>query len=282
MVDATGALSGRQDVDLLQWFKKTAQKEANMAGDGRFAGKVAVVTGAASGIGAAVAAALAAGGAQVVVADINLQAAERMVATVGEAGGAAAAVQANVADPAGVEAMVKFAVDTYGGLDIAVNNAGIGGELNQTASYSLESWQQVININLSGVFYCMRYQIPAMLARGGGAIVNVASILGAVGTANSPAYVAAKHGVVGLTKATALEYATQGIRVNSVGPGYIATPLLDANLDADTLKALTELHPVKRLGKDKEVAALIVFLASDEASFITGSYHLVDGGYTAQ
>jgi NAD(P)-dependent dehydrogenase (short-subunit alcohol dehydrogenase family) len=269
-------------VDLLQWFKKTAQKEANMAGDGRFAGKVAVVTGAASGIGAAVAAALAAGGAQVVVADINLQAAERMVATVGEAGGATAAVQANVADPAGVEAMVKFAVDTYGGLDIAVNNAGIGGELNQTASYSLESWQQVININLSGVFYCMRYQIPAMLARGGGAIVNVASILGAVGTANSPAYVAAKHGVVGLTKATALEYATQGIRVNSVGPGYIATPLLDASLDADTLKALTELHPVKRLGKDKEVAALIVFLASDEASFITGSYHLVDGGYTAQ
>jgi NAD(P)-dependent dehydrogenase (short-subunit alcohol dehydrogenase family) len=146
----------------------------------------------------------------------------------------------------------------------------------------VEGWQRVIDINLNGVFYSMRYEIPAMLARGGGAIVNVASILGSVGTANSPAYVAAKHGVVGLTKAAALEYAAQGIRVNSVGPGYIATPLVESSLDADTLSALANLHAMKRLGKDKEVAALIVFLASDEASFITGSYHLVDGGYTAQ
>jgi NAD(P)-dependent dehydrogenase (short-subunit alcohol dehydrogenase family) len=163
-----------------------------------------------------------------------------------------------------------------------VNTAGIGGELNPTGSYSVESWLRVININLNGVFYSMRYEIPALLARGGGAIVNIASILGAVGTANSPAYVASKHGVVGLTKAAALEYAAQGIRVNSVGPGYIATPLLDANLDADTQKAIGDLHPVKRLGKDTEIAALVVFLASDEASFITGSYHLADGGYTAQ
>lgn len=253
-----------------------------MASNGQFAGKVALITGAGSGIGETVATTLATRGAQVVVADINLKAAERVVETMSQSRGVAAAVQADVANPAGVEAMVKFAVDTYGGLDIAVNNAGIGGETNPTGSYSVESWQRVIDINLNGVFYSMRYEIPAMLARGGGVIVNIASILGTVGTANSPAYVAAKHGVVGLTKAAALEYATQGIRVNSVGPGYIATPLLDANLDADTQKAIGDLHPVKRLGTDKEVAALIVFLASDEASFITGSYHLVDGGYTAQ
>ena len=253
-----------------------------MASNGSFVDKVALVTGAGSGIGQAIAATLAARGAQVVVADINRQAAEHVVATIGTAGGTAAAVQADIGSAAAVEAMVKFAVDTYGGLDIAVNNAGIGGELNPTGSYSVASWQQVININLNGVFYSMRYEIPALLARGGGAIVNIASILGAVGTANSSAYVAAKHGVVGLTKAAALEYATQGIRVNSVGPGYIATPLVDASLDADAQKALSDLHPVKRLGTAAEVAALVVFLASDEASFITGSYHLVDGGYTAQ
>jgi len=253
-----------------------------MASDGQFAGKVALVTGAGSGIGEAVVTMLAARGAQVVVADINLQAAERVVSTIGGSGGKAAAARADVGDAAAVEAMVQVAVETFGGLDIAVNNAGIGGELNPTGSYSVQSWQKVIDINLNGVFYCMRYEIPALLARGGGVIVNVASILGAVGTAGSPAYVAAKHGVVGLTKAAAIEYATQGIRVNSVGPGYIATPLLDANLDAEAKKAIGDLHPVKRLGTATEVAALIVFLASNEASFITGSYHLVDGGYTAQ
>jgi NAD(P)-dependent dehydrogenase (short-subunit alcohol dehydrogenase family) len=249
---------------------------------GQFTGKLALVTGAGSGLGEAIAKMLATRGAQVVVADINLQAAERVVGLISQSGGIAAAMQVDVGDAAAVEAMVKFAVDTYGGLDIAVNNAGIGGELNPTGSYSVESWQRVININLNGVFYSMRYEIPALLARGGGVIVNTASILGAVGTANSPAYVAAKHGVVGLTKAAALEYATQGIRVTSVGPGYIATPLLDTNLDADAQKAIGDLHPVKRLGKDTEIAALVVFLASDEASFITGSYHLADGGYTAQ
>src|SRR5215211_1001526 len=151
-----------------------------------------------------------------------------------------------------MEAMAQFAMDTFGGLDIAVNNAGIGGPLGPTGEYPVDGWRRVIDINLSGVFYGMRYQIPAMLARGGGAIINVASILGAVGTANSPAYVAAKHGVLGLTKAAALEYATQGIRVNSVGPGYIATPLIDASLDADTQKAIGDLHPIKRLGTATE------------------------------
>ena len=177
---------------------------------------------------------------------------------------------------------MRKAVDEYGGLDIAVNNAGIGGELALTGEYSLDGWRKVIEVNLNSVFYCMRYQIPAMQKRGGGAIVNMASILGSVGFASSPAYVAAKHGMLGLTKAAALEYATQGIRVVSVGPGFISTPLLTKTLDDATLQYIAGLHPVKRLGEADEVASLVCFLASDAASFITGSYHLVDGGYTAQ
>lgn len=253
---------------------------ANAAQD--FTGKVAIVTGAASGIGEAVAREIAARGGQVIIADINENDAKDAAAAIGEAGGSAKAIRTDVSDPAANEAMVQFALDTFGGLDIAVNNAGIGGPLGPTGEYPLDGWRRVIDINLSGVFYGMRYQIPAMLARGGGAIVNVASILGAVGTAGSPAYVAAKHAVVGLTKATALEYAARNIRVNSVGPGYIVTPLITSSLDQATLDALAGMHAVKRLGTSEEVAALVVFLASDAASFITGSYHLVDGGYTAQ
>ncbi len=247
-----------------------------------FAGKVAVVTGAGSGIGEAVALALAARGAQVIVSDINATAAERVAAGIGAGGGAARSNVTDVADPAAAEALVAFAVSTYGGLDVAVNNAGIGGPLAQTGDYPLDGWRKVIDINLNGVFYGLRYQIPAMLARGGGAIVNVASILGMVGTAGSPAYVTAKHGVVGLTKAAAIEYAARGIRINSIGPGYISTPLITSSLDEATLQALTNLHPIGRLGTSEEIAALIVFLASDAAAFITGSYHVADGGYTAQ
>ena len=247
-----------------------------------FAGKVAVVTGAGSGIGEAVAVALAARGAQVIVSDINPTAAERVTAGIGAAGGKARPNVTDVADPAAAEALVAFAVSTFGGLDVTVNNAGIGGPLAPIGEYPLDGWRKVIDINLNGVFYGLRYQIPAMLARGGGAIVNVASILGTVGTAGSPAYVAAKHAVVGLTKAAAIEYATRGIRVNSIGPGYISTPLVTSSLDEATLQALTNLHPVQRLGTSEEIAALIVFLASEAASFITGSYHVADGGYTAQ
>jgi NAD(P)-dependent dehydrogenase (short-subunit alcohol dehydrogenase family) len=247
-----------------------------------FNGKVAIVTGGASGIGEAIVKTLAAGGAKVVVADINGNAARATADELAKAGGTAASFAVDVSDAASVEAMVEFARSTYGGLHLAVNNAGIGGASAPTGEYPLEAWRKVIGVNLDGVFYGLRYEIPAILASGGGAIVNMASILGSVGFANSPAYVAAKHAIVGLTKNAAIEYAKQGIRVNSVGPAFIDTPLLSKNLDAETLKFIATLHPVGRLGRAEEVAALTAFLLSDEASFITGSYHLVDGAYVAQ
>jgi NAD(P)-dependent dehydrogenase (short-subunit alcohol dehydrogenase family) len=166
-------------------------------------------------------------------------------------------------------------------LHIACNNAGVGGPSAPTGDYPVEGWDKVIAINLSGVFYGMRYQIPAMLKSGGGAIVNMASILGNVGFANSPAYVAAKHGVVGLTKNIAMEYGAQNIRANAVGPAFILTPLLK-DFDDATLEWLKSKHPIGRLGKPEEVAELVLFLSSDKASFITGSYYPVDGGYLSQ
>lgn len=248
----------------------------------QFSGMVALVTGAGSGIGEACARAFSERGARVVLADFNMPAAEGVAKSIAASGGTASTVKVDVGDPASVEAMVQFAVKTYGGLDVAVNNAGIGGEANPVGAYSLESWHKVIQVNLNGVFYCMRQEIPAMITRGGGAIVNMASVLGSVGFAGSSAYVAAKHGVVGLTKSAALEYATQGVRVNSVGPGFISTPLIASNMDAAAQTGIANLHATKRLGTAAEVAALVCFLASKDASFITGSYHLVDGGYTAQ
>lgn len=244
-----------------------------------FSGKVALVTGGASGIGEATVRLFARGGAKVVVADINLEAAERVARALRADGAEAAAVRVDVGGPASVEAMVRYAVDHFGGLDVAVNNAGIGGASAPTGEYSVEDWRRVIDVNLNGVFYGLRYEIPELLKRGGGAIVNVASILGSVGFPGSPAYVAAKHAVVGLTKSAALEYATAGVRINSVGPGFIATPLLEPH--KELLKGIADMHAMKRLGTSEEVANLIGFLASEAASFITGSYHLVDGGYTA-
>src|SRR3712207_325867 len=207
--------------------------------DRQFEGKVAIVTGGASGIGAACAITLAGGGAKLVVADLNDELGNNVVSEISTNGGEAIYTRTDVARPEDVEAMVAAAMQSFGRLDIAVNNAGIGGESNPAGAYSLEGWRKVIEINLNSVFYCMRYQIPRMLESGGGAIVNMASILGTVGFANSPAYVAAKHGVVGLTKSAALEYAQHGIRINSVGPGFIVTPLLAGGLDQAAQAAIS-------------------------------------------
>nr|WSW70942.1 SDR family oxidoreductase [Streptomyces sp. NBC_00995] len=245
-----------------------------------FAGRTALVTGGASGIGLALARRLAASGASVVVADYDETSAREAVAELKSTGAEAAAVAMDVTDPASVEAGVRFAVDTFGALHLAVNNAGIGGPSGPTGEYAVEDWNRVLATNLSGVFHSMRYELPAIVAAGGGAIVNMSSILGTNGFAGSPAYVAAKHGVVGLTKTAALEYAAQNVRVNAVGPGFIDTPLL-RNTEGPARDHLISMHPAGRLGTSEEVAELAAFLLSDRASFIHGSYHLVDGGYSA-
>lgn len=244
-------------------------------------GKTVIITGAASGLGKATALKFAANGANVVVSDINDKVGQEVVDEISSKGGKAFFVKTDTSSAAENERLVLKAIEKYGSLNYAVNNAGIGGDLAEVADYPIKGWDKVIAINLSAVFYGMHYQIPEILKNGGGAIVNMASILGSVGTKNSAAYVAAKHGVVGLTKTAALEYSVGNIRINSVGPGYIATPLLDA-LDDETKQHLIGLHPIGRLGKAEEVANLVYWLCSDEASFVTGSYYTVDGGYTAQ
>lgn len=243
--------------------------------------KIALITGAGSGIGEATALLFACKGATVVLADMDAAGADRVLAQVEREGGKGSVVKTDVSKPVECERLVSEVLERFGRLDIAVNNAGIGGPAAAVGDYPLEGWDQVIAINLSGVFYGMRYQIPAMLKTGGGSIVNIASILGKVGFPMSSAYASAKHGVVGLTETAALEYATQGIRVNAVGPGSIKAPLLDKNLSEEQMKGIAAMHPMQRLGTAPEVAELILWLASDRSSFVTGSYYNVDGGYLA-
>src|SRR5690606_28909047 len=224
--------------------------------------KVALITGAGSGIGKAMALLYAAEGAKIVVTDLNEEGGRQTVTEIQAKGGEALFFKADTSNPEDSKHTVDQAVKHYGGLHIAVNNAGIGGPLGLTGEYPIDGWDKTLAINLSGVFYGLRYQIPALLASGGGSIVNVASILGQAGTKNSPAYVASKHGVVGLTKAAALEYADQNIRINAIGPGYVLTPLVKNALDDDTLKALVGLHPMGRLGEEQEIAELALWLNS--------------------
>lgn len=241
-------------------------------------GKVAIVTGAGSGIGREIALMYAAEGVKVVVADIQESGGKETVALIKTNSGEAVFVKSDSSKPTDNEMLVHTAAERFGGLHIACNNAGIGGPAGLTGEYPIDGWDKVVSINLSGVFYGMRYQIPAMLKSGGGAIVNMASILGMVGFRNSPAYVAAKHGVLGLTKTAALEYAPKNIRVNSVGPAFIKTPLIK-EIDESFL---VPLHPMGRLGLPQEVANLVLFLSSPKSSFITGGYFPVDGGFLAQ
>lgn len=241
--------------------------------------KTAIVTGAGSGIGESIAKLFAQNGAKLVLTDISEEGGKRVLKAIKDRDTDAIFIKADTSAARDSEKVVKEAEKTFGKVHIAVNNAGIGGAMAPVGEYPIESWDKVIGVNLSGVFYGMRYQIPAMLKAGSGAIVNIASILGQVGFEYSSAYVAAKHGVVGLTQNAALEYSKQGIRVNAVGPGFIKTPLLDNNLEPEQMKQVAALHPIGRLGKPEEVAELVLWLVSDKASFVCGSYYAIDGGY---
>jgi len=247
------------------------------------ADKIVLITGAASGIGRSVALACAREGASVLLSDLNDAGLQETAELVREVGSEALTVVANVGKAADCQQLVERCCTHFGRLNVAVNNAGIGGPSARTAEYPLDGWDEVIQINLSGVFYGMKYQIEAMLRTGGGSIVNITSILGAVGFASAPAYAAAKHGVVGLTQTAALEYGVEGIRVNAVGPGFIRTPMIQT-LEQDTAvhDMLVAAHPIGRLGEPEEVAELVVWLASSRASFVTGAYYPVDGGYLAR
>jgi NAD(P)-dependent dehydrogenase (short-subunit alcohol dehydrogenase family) len=247
-------------------------------------GKAALVTGGGSGLGRASAMALARAGASVTVADVDEHGGKETAALVSEeAGGDADFVRADVTQADEVEAMVDQAVARWGHLDCALNNAGTTGVSAPTADYTLEDWNRAIALNLTGVFLCLKYELPAMLERGG-AIVNMASGAGLVGFPGLPAYVASKHGVVGLTRAAALEYASQGVRINAICPGSTRTPMLEGFMGGDEQveRMMTRAVPLGRLGRPEEIADAVVWLCSDAASFVVGHALAVDGGSVIQ
>jgi NAD(P)-dependent dehydrogenase (short-subunit alcohol dehydrogenase family) len=245
-----------------------------------FKGKTAIVTGGASGIGEGAARMLAARGAAVLIFDRDADRAPMIASQIGASGARVDHMVGDVSDPDASEAAVRRACERFGRLDILVNNAG-GGTLQPTHETSLEKWKWMLDINLTGTFLMSRAALKVMLAQGGGVIVNVASVHGHVGFANHAGYTAAKAGIVNLTRSLAIEYGTRNIRVNAVCPGVIMTPLIAATVDAEAMEKFVAMHPIGRIGTVEEVARAICFLASDEATFITGSSLMVDGGYTA-
>ena len=247
-------------------------------------GKVALVTGGSSGIGRAAALAFAREGSRVVIADVLVEGSEETKRMIEQAGGEAIFVKADVSKARQVEALIKKAVEAFGRLDCAFNNAGVGGVRARTANHEEDDWDRIMNINLKGVWLCMKYEIQQMLEQGGGVIVNTASVAGLVGFDGTPAYVASKHGVVGLTKGAALEYAKSGIRVNAVCPGVIRTPMIDRTVSKlpHMAEVYRTMHPIGRLGEPEEIAEAVIWLCSDAASFVTGHAMAVDGGLTAQ
>jgi NAD(P)-dependent dehydrogenase (short-subunit alcohol dehydrogenase family) len=251
---------------------------------GTMQGKVAIVTGASAGIGRATALAFAREGASVALSDVDVERGEKTAAEVAEVGVDTMFVYADVSDAADVSELVRRTVDHFGHLDFAFNNAGIEGGQAPVGECTIENWDRTIAVNLTGVFLCMHEEIPAMLAGGGGAIVNNASVAGLVGFAGIPAYTASKHGIVGLTKTTALDYATNGIRVNAVCPGVIDTEMITrfTHGDQEAAKQLEQTEPVGRLGTPAEIADAVVWLCSDRATFVTGQALAVDGGFVAR
>ncbi len=247
-------------------------------------GKVAIVTGGASGIGRASAIKLAAAGAQVIVSDLNQQGGQETIAMIHDAGGEAIFTRCDVTKAHDVQAMVDLAVQTYGRLDIALNNAGVGGMMQVVHEVNESTWDFVMNVNLKGVWLCMKYQIPHMLTSGGGSIINVASLAGLVGFRGNAPYSASKFAVIGLTKSAALEYATKGIRVNAICPGFVETPMVTTMVEEvpQMQSTVQRSAPMRRLGRPEEIADMVVFLADDTASFITGQAIALDGGASAQ
>ena len=249
-----------------------------------FEGKVALVTGGGSGIGRATALAFARDGARVVIGNRNVQRGEETVSMIRAAGGTASFQRTDVLVAADIEALVKHAVSEYGGLDLAFNNAGIEGEPRPLAEQTEANYDAVMDINVKGVWLSMKYEIPRILDQGGGAIVNCSSVAGVIGFPGIGIYSASKHAVIGLTKAAALEYSAQGIRVNAVNPAVIDTEMVDRLADGMNMKKddLTTFHPIGRLGRVEEVAEAVLWLCSEKASFVTGHSLMVDGGFTAR
>lgn len=250
----------------------------------QFKDKVAFVTGGSMGIGRATALAFAGSGAKVVVADMDGDAGAQTIQMIEKNGGSGVFIKCNVSNPGEVKAAIEKTVSLYGRLDFAFNNAGIEGQPGSTVDCSEENWQKVIDINLKGVWLCMKYQIPQMVKQGGGSIVNCASIAGVVGFTGSPAYVASKHGVLGLTKTAALEFAKSNVRINAVCPGVIHTPMIDRFTQGKTeaQQQLVAAEPLGRLGQPEEIASAVLWLCTEGAAFVVGHPLVIDGGWVAQ